>query len=210
MKLLITAGPTHEPIDAVRYIGNRSSGTLGAALVAAALAKGHSVTLIAGPISLAVPTTVKRIDVETAEQMHVAVMANFRHHDALIMAAAVADFRPVAVSTGKIPRTGRHVLELESTPDIVADASRTKLPHQRTIGFSLLPQGQLQTSVAKLKRKHLDLMVYNPLETMNSPRITATLLYPDGRQEPLPPMMSKAEFARLLIERTMNLIDRSV
>jgi len=204
MKLLITAGPTHEPIDAVRYIGNRSSGTLGAALAAAGLAAGHAVTLILGPVAIAVPAGVKRIDVETAEQMRAAVLANFPAHDALIMAAAVADFRPVAASAGKLPREGKLTLELESTPDILAEASLAKQPHQRTVGFSLLPRGDLPASFAKLKRKHLDLLVYNPLETMNSPSITATLLYPDGRQEPLP-AMGKSEFAKLLVERTASL-----
>src|SRR5882724_9374677 len=94
MKILITAGPTYEPIDPVRYIGNRSSGRMGAALASAATDAGHQVTLILGPVSLAIPGSLRRIDVETAAQMQAAVHAEYPGHDLLIMAAAVADFRP--------------------------------------------------------------------------------------------------------------------
>src|SRR5580692_7975562 len=96
MRVLITAGPTREPIDAVRYIGNRSSGKMGAALAQAALRAQHHVTLILGPVGIAVPVGLRRIDVETAAQMHQAVLAEFPAHDLLIMAAAVADYRPIA------------------------------------------------------------------------------------------------------------------
>src|SRR5438045_4219286 len=91
MKVLITAGPTREPIDAVRYIGNRSSGQMGAAIASNAIEEGHDVTLIAGPISAIMPAGAKRIDVETAQEMRDAVMREFPQHDLLIMAAAVAD-----------------------------------------------------------------------------------------------------------------------
>src|SRR6202035_3370761 len=100
MRILITAGPTREPIDAVRYIGNRSSGKMGAALVTAALAAGHEVTLILGPVCVPMPAVSRRINVETAAQMHQAVLAEFPSHDLLIMAAAVADYRAKQVHAG--------------------------------------------------------------------------------------------------------------
>src|SRR6185437_7457342 len=126
MRVLITAGPTREPIDAVRYIGNRSSGRMGAALAAAALGAGHSVTLVLGPVSIAMPSQTRRIEVETAAQMHQAVISEFANHDLLIMAAAVADYRPKVVRTDKTPRQGSITIECEATEDIVADAARIK------------------------------------------------------------------------------------
>jgi phosphopantothenoylcysteine synthetase/decarboxylase len=94
MRILITAGPTREPIDPVRYIANRSSGGMGQGLAAAAIRDGHFVTLILGPVSISMPKSAKRIDVETSREMHAAVLAEFPKHDLLIMAAAVADYRP--------------------------------------------------------------------------------------------------------------------
>src|SRR5436190_1375509 len=144
MKILITAGPTREPIDPVRYIGNRSSGQMGAALADAALRQNHQVTLILGPVTVAMPQNVKRIDVETAAQMLDAVLREFANHDLLIMAAAVADYRPKQVTKDKIARHGTLTIECEATEDIVAAASRTKRPDQRTIGFSLEGRGQIE------------------------------------------------------------------
>src|SRR5205085_1677964 len=103
MRVLITAGPTREPIDAVRYIGNRSSGRMGAALAEAALGANHQVTLILGPVAAAMPKELRRIDVDTAAQMYAAVLNEFPNHDLLIMAAAVADYRPITARAGKMP-----------------------------------------------------------------------------------------------------------
>src|SRR3954466_10408155 len=102
LRLLLTAGPTREPIDAVRYISNRSSGRMGAALSTAATRGGHHVTLILGPVSIPMPQNIRRIDVETSAQMHEAVLREFPAHDILIMAAAVADYRPTKVQSGKL------------------------------------------------------------------------------------------------------------
>ena len=102
MRVLITAGPTREPIDPVRYVGNRSSGKMGAALASAARRAGHEVTLIVGPVSATMPPGVRRIDIETAAQMHAAVLREFPGHELLIMAAAVADFRPVRLESRKL------------------------------------------------------------------------------------------------------------
>jgi phosphopantothenoylcysteine decarboxylase/phosphopantothenate--cysteine ligase len=204
MRVLITAGPTYEPIDPVRFIGNRSSGQMGAALASAALAGGHSVTLILGPVTAPMPENVRRIDVFSSRDMHAAVLRDFPQHDLLIMAAAVADFRPKSVNEQKVERGGTMTIELESTEDILAAAGAIKRPDQRTIGFSLVKRGDLARSREKLRRKNADLIVYNPLDTMSSKTIESILLYPDGRSEELP-TRAKAEFATVLIERAMAL-----
>lgn len=205
MRILITAGPTREPIDPVRFISNRSSGQLGLSLVTAALAQNHSVTAIVGPVAFSLPPAARRVDVETTAEMHEAVLREFPQHDLLIMAAAPADFRPKHVSAGKMPRSGSLTLELEGTDDIVAAASAIRGPGQRTIAFSLESEGDLDRARAKLQRKRVDMIVYNPLQTMNSPEIHATLLYADGRTEPLP-CVPKSEFAPLLLERAVGLL----
>ncbi len=204
MRILITAGPTREPIDPVRYIGNRSSGTMGRSLCESALRAGHSVTLVLGPVSVAMPETVKRIDVETSREMRDAVLAEFTNHDLLIMAAAVADYRPKTVRQEKTERGGSLTIELEPTEDILAAAGHVKRPDQRTVGFSLVSRSNLARSVEKLHRKHLDLIVFNPLETMNNEGIDAVLLWPGGRTEELP-YRTKAEFADNLLERAIAL-----
>jgi phosphopantothenoylcysteine decarboxylase/phosphopantothenate--cysteine ligase len=204
MRILITAGPTREPIDPVRYIANRSSGGIGQGLSAAAVKAGHYVTLILGPVSVSMPKSIKRIDVETSREMHLAVMTEFPHHDLLIMAAAVADYRPRVVHTAKLERGEIQTIELEPTEDILAAAGAIKRPDQRTVGFSLVDKADLSRSIEKLKRKSLDLIVSNPLETMNSPTIDAVLLWPDGRSEELP-CRSKPLFADKLLERAVAL-----
>lgn len=204
MKILITAGPTREPIDAVRYIGNRSSGRMGAALAEAALRAKHSVTLIVGPVTVAMPEGVRRVDVETAGEMMDAVLREFPGHELLIMAAAVADYRPKSVQRGKLARQGTLSIECEATEDIVAAAGRLKRPDQRTVGFSLESRGNTDRAKEKLIRKNLDLIVYNPTDTMNSRTIESVLIYPDGRNETLP-SRSKADFADILLQKAAEL-----
>ncbi|HEX4053631.1 MAG TPA: phosphopantothenoylcysteine decarboxylase [Tepidisphaeraceae bacterium] len=206
MRMLITAGPTREPIDPVRYIGNRSSGKMGAALVRAALAAGQEVTAILGPVATPFPSAAQRIDVETAEQMLAAVLREFPKHDLLIMAAAVADYRPVAASAAKLARKGVRMLELESTADIVAAAGRIKRPDQRTVGFSLETTPDPQRVRDKLRQKKLDLIVYNAVETISSELIQPTLFFADGSEEKLP-SRPKGEFADILIQRSAGLFD---
>jgi phosphopantothenoylcysteine decarboxylase/phosphopantothenate--cysteine ligase len=208
MRILITAGPTREPIDPVRYIGNRSSGRVGIAVAESARRAGHDVALILGPLSVPVPTGYPRIDVETAEQMRIAVLEQFPSHDLLIMAAAVADYRPTSVRPDKVERGGTLTIELEATEDILAAAGRTKRPDQRTVGFSLVSPTNLERSVEKLRRKNLDMIVSNPLETMDSGGIAAVFLWPDGRQEGRP-YSTKMVFGDELIERATALFDRS-
>jgi phosphopantothenoylcysteine decarboxylase/phosphopantothenate--cysteine ligase len=208
MRVLLTAGPTHEPIDPVRYIGTRSSGLMGKTLADTALAGGHSVTLILGPVTLEMPTEVRQIDVETSRQMHDAVLAEFPNHDLLIMAAAVADYRPKQVREEKFERGGTLVVEFEATEDIIADAGRIKQPNQRTVGFSLSKEGDLARAKEKLRRKNLDLIVYNTFATLSSDSIEAVLLWPDGRSENVP-SRSKARFADILLQRATALFARA-
>ncbi len=204
MRLLITAGPTREPIDPVRYIGNRSSGKMGAALAHAALKSGHQTTVILGPISVPFPNGARRIDVETAAQMLDAVLKEFPNHDLLIMAAAVADYRSKAQSAAKLSREGSRILELEPTEDVIAAAGRIKRPDQRTIGFSLETTPDLSRVSGKMRQKNLDLIIYNPVATIGAESIEPSLLYPDGRIEKAP-YGSKAHFADMLLQRAHEL-----
>jgi len=199
-RVLITVGPTREPIDPVRYIGNRSSGRMGQALAQAALDAGHSVTLIVGPVQFVMPPGVRRIDIETAAQMYDAVLDEFPSHDLLMMAAAVADYRPIRVSPTKLAREGVLTIECEPTPDIIAAAAKMRRPGQRIIGFSLESSGNLDRAREKLVRKNLDLIVFNPIQTMNSAQIEPTLLWRDGREE-IVPIQGKEQFAKMLLKR---------
>jgi phosphopantothenoylcysteine synthetase/decarboxylase len=206
MRVLITAGATHEPIDPVRFIGNRSSGRMGSALASAALQRGHDVTLILGPVTAPMPEQARRIDVQTARQMHEAVLVEFPRHELLIMAAAVADYRPVSIRQEKLHRGGKLTIELEATEDILAAAGAIRRPDQRTIGFSLVGRDELERSREKLRRKRADLLVHNPTDTMSSATIEATLLYPEGRSEALP-AGAKADVAAILLARAAALFD---
>jgi phosphopantothenoylcysteine decarboxylase/phosphopantothenate--cysteine ligase len=200
LDILVTLGPTREPIDAVRYIGNRSSGRMGAAIVAAALDAGHRLTAICGPTSTPIDPRATVVRIETAQQMFDAVVAAFPTHDLLIMSAAVADFRPVAKVEGKVAREAGLTLSLEPTPDIVAHVSKAKRPDQRTVAFSLEKADAIERAVVKMRYKSVDLMVFNPLETMDAAGIRATLLWPDGRREAFD-AMAKDAFAKTLVER---------
>jgi phosphopantothenoylcysteine decarboxylase/phosphopantothenate--cysteine ligase len=207
MRVLITAGPTREAIDPVRYLGNRSSGKMGAAIATAALAGAHEVTLVLGPAVAAFPPGARRVDVESAAQMYSAVMREFPSHDLLIMAAAVADYRAKAVSPVKLSRAaGAMTLELEPTEDIAAAATEIRQDHQRVIGFSLERAGDLERARTKMAKKKLDLIVFNPTETMESDSVSATLLYPDGREETLA-YGPKGDFAAQLMTRAVGLFE---
>lgn len=199
-RLLITAGPTHEPIDAVRYLANRSSGTLGVALAEAGHEAGWDVTLLLGPSDLAPPPGVHTQRFTTAADLDGLLAEHFTGCDLLIMAAAVADYRPAAASDGKLPRRGeKRVLELEPTPDLVARYAARKRPSQRVIGFALEePAKLIDRAEGKLATKRLDAIVANPLPTMGAANIDATLITATGhRLRPGP--MSKTQFARWLI-----------
>lgn len=210
-RLLITAGPTHEPIDSVRFIGNRSSGRMGIALAEAAARLGWDVTLLLGPVSATVPTH-DRIQIErfrTCDDLQQLLGKHADRADILIMAAAVADYRPKpnpAMSGGKFRRMGGAggtiTLELESTPDLLAGVSATRRADQLFVGFALEPRADLLASAeSKLKRKKIDLVVANPLETMDSHTVEALVLAADGSVENTDGVLSKTDFAQWLLAR---------
>lgn len=208
--VLITAGPTYEPIDSVRFIGNRSSGRLGVELARAAHAVGHNVILALGPNTAPAPNFADRLRVERFRSCAdlESLLAELwpGQADVLIMAAAVADYRPRRTeATGKLRREAEGLtLELESTPDLVAGCAKRRRPGQRIIGFALEPAAQLMASAAsKIERKGLDAIVANPLETMDSDEIHGTLVQADGTSES-PGTLSKSMFAAWLIDRVLR------
>ena len=171
-KILITAGPTYEKIDPVRFIGNYSSGKMGFALAEECARRGAEVTLIAGPVSISLsprlsPSIVQRIhriDVESCEDMYQAASAAFPHQDAAILCAAVADFRPETVAGEKIKRVGDDlVLRLKPTHDIAAALGRLKRSDQVLVGFALETNDEIQNAQKKLEKKNLDFIVLNSL-----------------------------------------------
>lgn len=205
MKILITAGPTREPIDAVRFISNRSSGRMGLALADAAAQAGHDVTLLLGPV-LAPSTLGDRVEVirfQTTAELQKLLEKHFPGCDQLIMAAAVADYRVAHFTEGKTQRKKQLKIELEGTPDLVAEIAKTKRDDQRVIAFALEEPHELEArAVAKMKRKGVDAIVANPLVTMEGDSISAVLLHADGRREEPDggAALSKIVFARWLIE----------
>jgi phosphopantothenoylcysteine decarboxylase/phosphopantothenate--cysteine ligase len=162
LRVLVTAGGTREPIDPVRFIGNRSSGRMGFALAAAAAARGADVTLIAANVALPEPAGVTRVDVETATQLAEASAAAFAETNVLLMAAAPADFRPAQVAAGKMARTDGLDLHLEPTEDILAALAAQRREGQTVVGFAAEHGGDAAGRArAKLERKNVDLIVLN-------------------------------------------------
>lgn len=163
-KVLITAGPTYEKIDPVRFIGNYSSGKMGFALAEECCRRGADVVLVAGPVSLQSSAAIRRIDVESADEMHAACVAEFAHADAAILCAAVADFKPAAVAAQKIKREGDGLtLELAATHDIAAALGREKKGNQVLVGFALETNNEETNAQKKLESKNLDFIVLNSL-----------------------------------------------
>jgi phosphopantothenoylcysteine decarboxylase/phosphopantothenate--cysteine ligase len=166
LRVLVTAGGTREPIDSVRYVGNRSSGRMGLALAEEAARRGAEVTLVAANMSLPVPSGVELLAVETAAELLAAVEARFSAADVLVMAAAVADFRPAEALDDKIVKTGRDglALELEPTEDVLARVAAGRRPEQTLVGFAAEHgEGAVERGRAKLERKGLDAVVVNDI-----------------------------------------------
>jgi phosphopantothenoylcysteine decarboxylase/phosphopantothenate--cysteine ligase len=196
-KVLVTAGPTHEPIDRVRFIGNRSSGKMGYALAREAAGRGADVLLVSGPTALAPPSGVQTVEVATAEEMRRAVLENVAGRDAVIMAAAVADFRPESVVAGKLKRTGGLTLTLAPTADIAAEASAVA-PDAVHVGFALEAGDLLAPSREKLRRKGLQLIVANAISEIHDPfgsDVNRVTIIGDDREIELPPL-PKTQVAR--------------
>ncbi len=161
-KVLVTAGPTYEPIDEVRFIGNYSSGKMGFSLAHAAALRGADVTLVSGPVSLKTPRNVSRIDVQTANEMFEAVKTNAAGQDYIIMSAAVADYRPKSVYDGKIKKSSSDdlTIETERTIDILEYLGKNKKGY-KLVGFALESANEIEYAKDKLQRKNLDLIVVN-------------------------------------------------
>jgi phosphopantothenoylcysteine decarboxylase/phosphopantothenate--cysteine ligase len=202
LDVVVSAGPTYEDIDPVRFIGNRSSGRMGFAVAQAAAAAGANVTLVAGPVTLATPAGVaRRIDVRSAAQMHEAVLAAASRADIYIAAAAVGDYRPSAVATDKLKkRDGKGLsLQLDENPDILASLSAQNV-HPFLVGFAAETRDVATYAQEKMRRKGLDMMAANKVGDglgFEAADNALTLYWADGTVEL--PRASKLELARQLI-----------
>jgi phosphopantothenoylcysteine decarboxylase/phosphopantothenate--cysteine ligase len=176
-KVLITAGPTYEKIDPVRFIGNYSSGKMGFALAEECKRRGAEVTLISGPVALKCSKSINRIDVESCQQMYEAAITAFSDSDAAILCAAVADFKPEDVADEKIKREGNKLtLHLTPTHDIAANLGKLKTPQQRIVAFALETNNEQVNAQRKLEKKNADFIV------LNSTRIPGTTFRSDENQ----------------------------
>jgi phosphopantothenoylcysteine decarboxylase / phosphopantothenate---cysteine ligase len=213
-KVLVTAGGTQEPLDPVRVLTNKSSGRQGYALAQAAIDSGAEVTLITAPTNLTVPVGVQVIEVESAQQMYKSVLNESTKADALIMAAAVADFRPKKTARNKMKkREGIPQIELEETEDIlkaVADKRSSKKRLRVVVGFAAESRDLLTNASEKLKSKKLDFIVANDIASADAgfgvETNRVTLLFSNGKKESLP-LMSKVEVAEAIIEHIAVLLE---
>lgn len=203
-RILVTAGPTCEAIDPVRYITNHSTGRMGYAIARRAMERGAQVTLVSGPVNIQAPEGVEVVDVVSAQDMFEAVSERFASCDAVIKAAAVADYRPKTVANDKVKKKdGDMVIELERTQDILAWLGEHRMPGQRLCGFSMETRDVLENSRAKLDRKNADMICANCLREEGAGFGTDTNhLTLISREDMVDlPMLSKEEAAdRLLTE----------
>jgi phosphopantothenoylcysteine decarboxylase/phosphopantothenate--cysteine ligase len=209
--VLVTAGPTREPLDPVRVVTNRSSGRMGYALARAAWLRGADVTLVTGPTTLPVPTGVDVVRIETTAELRTAVEIALPSADVLLMAAAPADFRPVRPAGGKTPRgEGALKIEFEPTEDILLATREQRKAGALVVGFALETGGVVAKARAKLKRKRLDLVVANDAEEPGAgpdvPTNRVTLVAPDG--ETALPLQEKVEVAEAILDRVADLLSR--
>ena len=198
--LVVTAGPTREHIDPVRYLSNESSGRMGFAIARAAARRGHRVTLIAGPVEQRTPKGVERIDVLSARDMLAAMKEHFQKADALVMAAAVADYRPRRKLRSKWKakeQGGSPSIELVENPDLLRTVARRK-GGRFVVAFALETEDGLRRAAAKLVAKNADLIVLNGPSALGSDRTTVTFLDREGNQLELQDR-SKDEVARALV-----------
>jgi len=207
LRVLVTAGGTREPIDGVRFLGNRSSGRMGIALAAAAQRRGADVTLIAANVSLSEPPGVRRIEVETTEQLAKAVGTEFPTQDVLLMAAAPADFRTGEVVSGKLTRDSSLDLHLEPTEDILAGLGASRTDDQTIVAFAAETGENVERAQEKLARKGADLMVLNDISNpaigFESEENEVTLI--DAAGEARVPQASKDAIADAILDRVSTL-----
>lgn len=208
-RVLVTAGPTREPVDAVRFLSNPSTGRMGFAVARMAARRGAEVTLVSGPVSLETPRGVTRVSVTTAAEMAAAVRAEYATSDAVVMAAAVADMTPSAAAARKLKKNELPpALELVGTEDILAGLGRTK-GDTVLVGFAMETGDLVTQGQAKLARKNLDLLVANDLTVpgagFGTPTNVVTLLAP-GEAPVALPLMSKDEVATRILDRVAALL----
>lgn len=210
--VVITAGPTREAIDPVRYISNHSSGKMGFALAQAAHALGAKVTLIAGPVSLTTPTGVERIDVDSAQSMYDAVMEHAPHHSVFIGCAAVADYRPATIAEQKIKKTDdseQMTISMIKNPDIIASVAALTENRPFTVGFAAETQDVESYARGKLVKKNLDLICANDVSVegqgFNSNNNAITVYWKDGKQSLT--LASKQQIAHQIMMTIAEKID---
>jgi phosphopantothenoylcysteine decarboxylase / phosphopantothenate---cysteine ligase len=203
LHIVVTAGPTREYFDTVRYISNASSGKMGYSIAEAARDAGHRVTLISGPVSLRPPQGVRTIQVISAEQMAKATAREFRRADAAVFAAAVSDFRPAVTTRHKRPKARKpRMVKLEPTPDIAAEMGRNK-GNRVTIGFALEEGSGRRKALAKLRHKKFDAIILNGLSNIGADRAGAEV-FVAGRWKSWA-VESKVAIARRIV-RLMELL----
>ena len=207
LNVLVTAGPTRESLDPVRYITNHSSGKMGYALAKAAMLRGARVTLVSGPVSLTPPLSVNVIPIVSAQDMYQAVTENFPQQDIVIKAAAVADYRPAVVSSEKVKKKDEQfVLPMERTRDILQYLGEHKREDQYLCGFSMETEHMIGNSRVKLEKKHLDMIVANNLKEagagFQADTNVVTLI---TREEEVPlGLMSKEEVAHSILDKILS------
>ncbi len=206
-RILVTAGATQEALDPVRYLTNHSTGKMGYALAKAAMLRGAQVTLVSGQTNLEPPLFVDMVPIVSAQDMYEAVECRFDETDVLIMAAAVADYRPKEYVDQKIKKkVGDNVLELARTTDIIGTLSARKKPGQFLCGFSMETEHMLENSAAKLQKKKLDMIVANNLRTegagFGTETNVVTLIREDGQTEL--PKMSKLDVAHRILDEIVR------
>jgi len=198
-RVLITAGPTREPIDPVRFVSNRSSGKMGFAVATAAIAAGADVTLITGPVHLPTPAGVRRIDVETAAEMFAAALGQIADADIYIGAAAISDYRPEPASQKIKKRTDRLTLEMQKSPDLLATIA-ARIPGPFTVGFAAETERVEEHASQKLEAKRLDMIVANQVGAklgFDEDENSALVLWREGQQAL--DRMAKGDLARQII-----------
>ena len=210
LRVLVTAGGTREPIDSVRFIGNRSSGRMGTALAEAAARRGADVTLVAANVSLPVDPAIRLVPVETGAELAAATRVAFGDAHVVLMAAAVADFRPASTAPGKLTRegSGGFELRLEETEDVIAALAAERRPEQTIVGFAAEHGAEaIDRARAKLERKGLDAIVFNDVSRpeigFDSERNEVTIVDRSGELQV--PLASKAEVANAILDRVATL-----
>jgi len=208
-RILVTAGPTEEPLDPARVLTNRSSGRMGVAVARRAHARGAMVTLVAGPMQVSPPAGVRHVAVRTAREMLARVMEEFPQSDVVIKAAAVADFRPAVTRTAKLKKGDmKPTLRLVKNPDILEGLGKKKKPGQILVGFAAETHDALENGRAKLKKKNLDMLVLNdvtkPGAGFDCDTNIVTFLHRSGQEERMD-LMPKERVADLILDRVMAL-----